>query len=113
MSKVEKIGDENMAKLELLEMNAEKIIELSIDSICCRLGCFKKSISQKVAMVQYNLELFPEKQQNEKGLDNNFFINMHVCLNAQTSIQHTEYDSSYTVITIHLQQNHASLQKSK
>ena len=102
-STVKKIGDENMAKSELLEMNAEQIVESSIDSICCRLSCFKKSISPKVAMVPYNLDLFPEKQQYERRLANNGFINMHVCLNAQTSIQHTECDSSYTVITVPLQ----------
>ena len=43
--------DENMAKLKSLETNAKKIIELSINSICCGLVCFKKFYSTKVAMV--------------------------------------------------------------
>ena len=33
-------------------------------------------------------------------MENNDFINSHLCINAETEIAHTEHDSSYTIITV-------------
>ena len=36
----------------------------------------------------------------ERYLENNRFINSHLCINASTKIEHTEHDSSYTIIVV-------------
>ena len=40
------------------------------------------------------------KKYKERSLENNGYINSHLCINAQTEIAHTEHDGSYTVITV-------------
>ena len=46
------------------------------------------------------IDIFPEKRYNDRPLENEGFINSHLCIDAQTEIPHTEHDSSYTIITV-------------
>ena len=53
-----------------------------------------------MSVVQNVLDIFPEKKREDRHMENNGFINSHLCINAQTEIAHTEHDSSYTVIAV-------------
>ena len=46
------------------------------------------------------MDIYPERKYADKQLEKNGFINSHLCVNAQTAFQHTEPDSSYTIITV-------------
>ena len=49
------------------------------------------------------MEINPEKsfrRFDNRYLENNGFINSHLCVNAETEIEHTKHDSSYTVIAV-------------
>ena len=50
--------------------------------------------------MQNLLDVYLEKKYEEWHLENNGFVNSHLCKNAQTGIAHTEHDSSYTIITV-------------
>ena len=54
------------------------------------------------------MDIYPERKYADKLLEKNGFINSHLCLNAQTASQHTEPDSSYTIITVPKQSKRTS-----
>ena len=60
----------------------------------------RQKLSPKVSVLQVLLDIHPEKKNEERHLENNGFINSHLCINAQTEIAHTEHDSLYTIITV-------------
>ena len=50
--------------------------------------------------MQTLLDIHPDKKYKDRHLENNGFINSHLCINAETEIARTEHDSSYTIITV-------------
>ena len=50
--------------------------------------------------MQNIMDIYPEKSSKNRSLENNGFINFHLCINAATKMEHTEHDSSYTIIVI-------------
>ena len=46
------------------------------------------------------MNIYLEKKYKERYLENNGFIDSYLCINAQTEIEHTEHDSSYTIIVV-------------
>ena len=50
--------------------------------------------------MQNVMDIYPDKSYKERDLEKNGFINAHLCINAATKIEHTEHDSSYTVIVV-------------
>ena len=69
-----------------------------------------QKLSPKVAVMQLQMNIYSEKNYRvyqSRFLENNGFINSHLCINAQTG-EHTEHDSSYTLITVPCQSSHSS-----
>ena len=60
----------------------------------------RQKLSPKVSVIQNLLDVNPEKKYKDLHLENNGYINSHLCINAETEIAHTEHDSSYTIITV-------------
>jgi len=58
--------------------------------------------------MQAFMDIYPERKYADKQLEKNGFINSHLCVNAQTAFQHTEPDSSYTIITVPKQSKRTS-----
>ena len=50
------------------------------------------------------MDIYPEKNYEERYLEKNGFINSHIWINASTKIEYTEHDSSYTVIVVPTQE---------
>ena len=43
--------------------------------------------------------MYPLRKKGECKIADQGFLNYNLCLNAQTSKKHTEYDASYTIIS--------------
>ena len=76
------------------------ILNLSIDMINNRFIHLRKKLSPKVATKQSNIDFHPNNTQLETDIEMKGYLNCHLCLNAQTSIAHTEPDASYTIIVV-------------
>ena len=84
---------------ELLDKLQEKIyhiLNLSIDMINNRFIQLRKKLSPKVATIQSNIDFHPNNTQLENGVETKGYLNCHLCINAQTSIAHTEPDALCT-----------------
>ena len=92
-------ADENQ-KLDHLESKVYKILEVSLKLVNERFLPLREKLSPKVSVMQWMLDIFPEKSYEERPVEHNGFINSHLCINAQTQLPHTEHDSSYTLITV-------------
>ena len=53
------------------------------------------------------MEIYPDCKYSERFVENNGFINSHLCLDAQTSVEYTEPDSLYTLIIVPKQSKRA------
>jgi len=75
-------------------------MEMAIDDVinCC--SPLLKILSPNIANVQMHLNVFEERDQNDIDLASKGLLNYNLCLNAETKQPHTEYDSSYTVISV-------------
>ena len=51
-------------------------------------------------VVQSNIDYHPDNSVVENSVENKGFLNCHFCINAQTDMEHTEPDASYTVIIV-------------
>ena len=60
----------------------------------------KTNFSPHVAKVQSHFDLFDKSNEVEHKLQQNGILNVHLCLNAETRLKHTECDSSYTIICV-------------
>ena len=61
-------------------------------------------ISPKVSVLNYFFDLKNHHSCNHiRSLHSNGIINSHLCVNAKTTISHTEMDSSYTIISVPIQ----------
>ena len=76
-----------------------QFMERSIDNIHTHLTPLKKTISPLIDKLQVHLDIFPERK-NECKLVDQGFVNYNICLNAQTEQRHTECDASYTIISV-------------
>ena len=56
--------------------------------------------SPKVSVVQSNLGYHPDNSDIEREVEMKGYLNCHLCLNAQTQMDHTEPDASYTIILV-------------
>ena len=61
---------------------------------------FCNSISPWVNKLHVHMDVFPERETDDKQLANSGFITYNLCLNAQTAEKHTECDASYTIIAV-------------
>ena len=100
-----KISEDEISDVAKLEKKVHDILELSITLINNRFHPLRGKFSPQVAVMQNVMEIYPEKKYKEKELENNGFINVHFCINAATEMEHTEHDSSYTVIMVPNQDN--------
>ena len=75
-------------------------MDKSLELVNCRFSPLRNNLSPKVSVMQWMLDIFPEKSYEERPVENNGFINSHLCINAETELPHTEHDSSYTLITV-------------
>ena len=78
---------------------------MSITLINNRFHPLRGKFSPKVSVMQNVMEIYPEKKYEEKELEKNGYINAHLCINAATEMEHTEHDSSYTIIVVPNQDN--------
>ena len=60
----------------------------------------RKKLSPKVATIQSNIDFHPNNTPLENDIEMKGYLNCHLCINAQTSIAHTEPDASYTIIVV-------------
>ena len=88
---------ENLSKLE---RKVFFIQNASIDMISNRFSPVRDKCSKKVAVIQSNLDYHPDNNTLEKKLENKGFLNCYLCVDAQTQVQHTEPDASYTIISV-------------
>ena len=77
-----------------------KILDSSLKLVNNRFLPLREKLSPKVSVMQWKLDIFPEKSYEERPVEHNGYINSHLCINAQTQLPHTEHDSSYTLITV-------------
>ena len=83
-----------------IEQKVYKNLESSIKIINNGFLCLRNKFSPKVSVVQRHMEINTEKEEKDKYVENNGFINSHLCVNAQTNLEHMERDSSYTIICV-------------
>ena len=98
--KHKKTSPTELKMLNELEKKVHDILDQSITLLNNRFLPLREKFSPKVSVIQNILDIQPEKKYKDKHLENNGFINSHLCINAQTEIAHTEHDSSYTVIAV-------------
>ena len=99
-TKQKKTSLDKMECLQKLEKRVHDILELGVTLINNRFLPLRGKFSPKVSVMQNIMEIFPEKSSKNRSLENNGFINSHLCINAATEMEHTEHDSSYTIIVI-------------
>jgi len=95
--------------LKDIEQKVYKNLESSIKIINDGFLCLRNKFSPKVSVIQRHMEINMEKEEKDKYVENNGFINSHLCVNAQTNLEHTEPDSSYTIICVPNQTERATL----
>ena len=59
-----------------------------------------KTLSPNVANIQLHLDVFDDRNKNDKKLSENGQLNYNLCLNTEMEQAHTECDFSYTVIFV-------------
>ena len=91
--------DDNQRLIDL-ESKVYRILSDSLNLVNDRFLPLRNKLSPKVSVMQWMVDIFPEKGYEERPVENNGFINSHLCINAQTELPHTEHDSSYTLITV-------------
>ena len=102
-TKFKKNTSEELNKLKDIEMKVCNILKESVGIINNRFQPLRHKLSPKVSVLQVQMEINVEKsfrKFDDRYLENNGFINSHLCVNAETEIEHTEHDSSYTVIAV-------------
>ena len=72
----------------------------SIGHIFNSFDALQRNISPNISKLQIHFDLFDGADENEIKLQHDGILNAHLCLNAQTQMQHTERDSSYTMICV-------------
>ena len=103
-----KITEDDKRKLAELEHRVYKALEHSLQCFNNHFVPLKNKLSPKISTLQPFMDIYPERKYADKLLEKNGFINSHLCLNAQTASQHTEPDSSYTIITVPKQSKRTS-----
>ena len=98
--KYKKSIDAELKELESIEESCYKTMEIAIDRInhCCT--PLLKTLSPNVSNLQMHLSMFGDKNQQDIKLHSRGLVNYNICMNAETQQAHTEYDSSYTVISV-------------
>ena len=76
------------------------MMDCSLSYVNRQLSALQNKFSLKVSVRQNQMEIYLDHEYSKIILENSGFINSHLCLNAQTVVDHTEQDSSYTVITV-------------
>ena len=95
-----KISTVERTRLTEIDNYAIKLMESTIGTFNVLLSPIKKSISPLVNKLQTHLDVFPDKDKDDRKLADNGFISYNLCLNAQTEEKHTECDASYTIISV-------------
>lgn len=87
-------------------------MDKSLSLVIKKYAHHKNTLSPKVAKLQVHQDFYEEKEPEEKLLLKTGFINSFLCINARTSLFHTEMDSSYTIISVP-NQNQSSTNEGK
>lgn len=95
-----RISEDDGRKLAEMENRVYKILEHSLQCFNNQFPPLENKLSPKISTMQAYMDIYPEREYANKHLEKNGFINSHLCVNAQTTIEHTEPDSSYTIITV-------------
>ena len=88
---------ENLAELE---RKVFFIQNACLDMINNRFSPIRDKCSKKVAVIQSNIDYHPKNSKLEKEVENKGYLNCYLYVDAQTQVQHTEPDASYTIISI-------------
>ena len=103
-----KISENDEKKLQEMENRVYKVLEHSVQCFNNQFAALEKMLSPKISTMQAFMDIYPDRKYADKQLEKNGFINSHLCVNAQTAVQHTEPDSSYTIITVPKQSKRTS-----
>ena len=99
-TKHKKISPQEMNDLGQLENKVHDLLQLGVKLINDRFLPLRGKLSPKISVMQNIMDIYPDKCYKDRYLENNGFTNFHLCINAATEIEHTEHDSSYTVIVV-------------
>ena len=97
-----KITSEEKQQMICIEKKIEGEMVVGIKNISKKLSSMPSITSPEVETLRHLLHL-KHKDDIKYKLPEFGFLNCHVCFNAETEIQHTECDSSYTLITVPVQ----------
>ena len=109
--KFKKYDEHELKCLIDVEKKVFEILEQGVTCINNRFVPLRQKLSPKVAVLQLHMDINPEKISKgyqSRYLENNGFINSHLCIDAETEVEHTEHDSSYTLIAVPCQSGHSS-----
>ena len=83
-----------------IEKNIEQQMVQGVRGISKKLSSMPSITSPEVGTLQICLHLYHKSDDIKHQLPEYGFLNCHICFNAETEIEHTECDSSYTIITV-------------
>ena len=83
-----------------IEKNVELEMVQGIRDISKKMSSMPSITSPEIGTLQNCLHLYHESDHIKHQLLEYGYLNCHICFNAETEIEHTECDSSYTIITL-------------
>ena len=83
-----------------IENKIEQGMFTGIEDIVRKFSSIATITSPDLGILYNCLDLYDENDVEKYCLPDFGFLNCHVCFNAETAIEHTECDSSYTIITV-------------
>ena len=92
-----------MIRLNEIEDDIRRFMEISIESMNTHFAPLRKSISPLVSKLHVHIDAFVDKDKKDRKITEYGFLNFNLCLNAQTAEMHTECDASYTIISVPVQ----------
>ena len=98
--KFKKTTSDDLEQIEKLEQKVYNFLDSSVTFVNNRFLPLRNKLSPKVSIMQIHMNICPERKYKERHLENNGFINSHLCINTQIEIEHMEHDSSYTIIAV-------------
>ena len=98
--KHKKISKEETVQLQQIEESCYKTLDTAVCHINDSCGSLSATLSPNVANIQMHLNVFEDRNKEDISLASNGLMNYNICLNTETEQQHTECDSSYTIICV-------------
>ena len=102
-TKKKKITSSEQDHMVRIEKKIEQRMFTGIEDIARKLSSIPTITSPEIGTLYNVMHLYNENEVENHCLPDFGFLNCHVCFNAETAIEHTECDSSYTMITVPMQ----------